>query len=455
MTYYTYLDLANAYEKQNNYYNAILAYQEIISRQETVCGGFNNIAVIFNNLGLQRHAFSFYSKAISHFEEGKCLLNSEAWKYYNNRAHYYSFLDKKELMYIDIKRALSLNPGFGEVFFAKTKFEILNNQKIDDNFEFNSFLPPEHEKAKLFYRTGMAYEKVRENQKALENFLKSDELKRSKESLYQIGKQYFNLGIFDEARKYFSLSQTYISFPAWHQREKAHDLLPELETQDSFREAYDKVSIQFGIVQMVDIVNSVGFILGNTWFNKFDTIKFEFKNCAIIPQKEDRVRFELDYIFYNGKYRPIAKCVEIHNHTNNPKFFEKKIFHCIVHGGQNTFKSFSNFKYILCYYPSRTFLPFAAIEQNLGRLAHFQLKRTGHIFMEISIEIQDLLPKVVSCKPIKPENKYATKKISSRSKRYSTNEHFDYSWTCSICDGDTSTGCQMSDPQNCPKGRGI
>ena len=28
-------------------------------------------------------------------------------------------------------------------------------------------------------------------------------------------------------------------------------------------------------------------------------------------------------------------------------------------------------------------------------------------------------------------------------------------WSCTVCDGDDETGCLMSDPQNCPYGRGI
>ena len=28
-------------------------------------------------------------------------------------------------------------------------------------------------------------------------------------------------------------------------------------------------------------------------------------------------------------------------------------------------------------------------------------------------------------------------------------------WSCHVCDGDDETGCLMSDPQNCPYGRGI
>lgn len=28
-------------------------------------------------------------------------------------------------------------------------------------------------------------------------------------------------------------------------------------------------------------------------------------------------------------------------------------------------------------------------------------------------------------------------------------------WSCPVCDGDDETGCLMSDPQNCPYGRGI
>jgi hypothetical protein len=33
--------------------------------------------------------------------------------------------------------------------------------------------------------------------------------------------------------------------------------------------------------------------------------------------------------------------------------------------------------------------------------------------------------------------------------------NFIKNWSCHVCDGDDETGCLMSDPQNCPYGRGI
>jgi hypothetical protein len=222
---------------------------------------------------------------------------------------------------------------------------------------------------------------------------------------------------------------------------------------------YTILNWNIGIVQFIDKQKGFGFVFGSTWFNSFDSIFFKLSNCVKIPNKGDRVRFAIKYTSHKGKYEATAEQIEPHNSFDILQHKLANTFHCIIHDKPNAFKASSDLKYIHIFYPQETLYPISLIANKLDENSRNSLHNEAYLFAEAQIQLQDnFIPEIVTLKPIENNNGFANKIVVKPTyghrRRYSRYPSYS-SWTCSICDGDAETGCQMSDPQNCPMGRGI
>jgi hypothetical protein len=108
----------------------------------------------------------------------------------------------------------------------------------------------------------------------------------------------------------------------------------------------------------------------------------------------------------------------------------------------------------------RTFIAYDRIADNLNSRLIEQLAKRGFAFIEIDMVVLDSGElEFNSIKEISIKNSFSNKYLKVRYdqfERKTSNWRGVHSkWSCFVCDGDEDTGCLMSDPQNCPNGRGI
>jgi tetratricopeptide (TPR) repeat protein len=396
MAYYSYLNMGVAYDNENNFFNAIQAYETAISREHCLLKGLNNIAVTLTQIGMQKEALFKLNRSISYHENGKIERDKEIWKDYTNRAKLLRILGKENDMQNDIQKSFQLNPEWANSWFEFARLRVHKGEFNYAEEAFTKAINLEPSKIYVWTTRGKFYELIGQYEKAIADFVKANELSTKKRiTLYNLGMSFFLSGNIQKANEcYIQCINKGENFPQ-----------------------FDEFSYQYGIVLFVDKVKGFGFILGSTFFNDYDRIYFKISDCFTIPNKGERVKFKCCYQMHKMQYTPSAKHIRVDNTITDHRFKKSKVYHAIISIKQNAFKSSDECKYIEIFYPNRTILPFSLVENKLDIVTIEQLNKVGYSFVELMVNISDSnIVELDYIKPIKLNNTYNCKVVSTRRK---------------------------------------
>ncbi len=479
MRYSTYINMGNAYDKEHNRYNAILAYQYAISKEEPINLALNNVTCTLFHIGLQFEALNKINKCISNFERGKGG-GRDPWMYYCNRGLLLGWLGKDEAMRSDLSKSLTYKSTASND--RNLAVYELKDGNIENAENLYSTAIEKSEPGELCFNLllrGEFYYVIKDFLSALTDFQQALELastdkpsatssRLAERATYFLGKIYHEMGDFYHSNKYYFslcklmlLSESHLG--KFDIPEDIDGFLDDLKNkkEDVFSESYPKYDdiTQVGIVLSIDEKKGFGFVLGKTIFNPYDSIYFRISDSQVGIKRGDRVKFQIGYHKRNGKYSVRVVKLQKHDSISDIRFRVHNIYHAVVVSKQCAFRS-NNTKYVEIFYPLRTFIAYDRIAANLNSRLIERITERGFAFIEIDMVVLDSGElEFNSIKEISIKNSFSDKYVQVRydqsERKISNWRGLRSKWSCFVCDGNEDTGCLMSDPQNCPNGKGI
>jgi len=473
MRYSTYINMGFAYDNEHNFYNAILAYQNAISKEESINLALNNVTCTLFEIGLQFEALNKINKCISNFERGKGG-GRDPWMYYCNRGLLLGWLGKDEAMRSDLSKSLTYKSNASN--HRNLAVYELKDGNIENAENLYSTAIEKSESRELCYNLllrGEFYYIIKDFSSALKDFQKALELAKisslSERITYFLGKVHHATGDFHRANEYYFslckmvfLSEMYLG--KFDILEDINGFLDDLKSknEDIFSESYPKYDdiAQVGIVLSIDETNGFGFVLGRTIFNPYDSMYFRISDSQAGLKQGDRVKFQIGYHKRNGKYSVRIVKLQKYDYISDIRFRVHNVYHAVIVSKQCAFRSNNNTKYVEIFYPLRTFIAYDRIADSLNSRLIEQLTKRGFAFIEIDMVVLDSGElEFNSIKEISIKNSFSNKYVQVRydqfERKTSNWRGVRSKWSCFACDGDEDTGCLMSDPQNCPNGKGI
>lgn len=423
----TYFKLGQTYASKNNYFNAIEAHLNSLTIDHDLASVLN-LGVIYDNIGLEKQAFNQYCIAIQNREKGKINNHLPPFEY-TNRAEMYRFMGKSDLMKSDIDKAFSYKKNISQAYKVLARNEIMNCN-FELGFEyFTKIIENDATKISSWRQRAEAYMLIGQYDKAITDYKKITEIiKKPVNSIYQIGKCYFESGNKELATEFYNL----------------------VPLAAEFKPSYEMPTYHYGIIQYIDIVKGFGFIFGPTWLNSFDSIFFKIKDVETSVKVGEKVRFELSYKKNNNLFKPNAKKIEVWNRISFPNFKKHLTYHGVIHYSQNAFRSDSELKYLYVFYPHNLYYPLDSLKPNINQTILNVAEKQGYVFVEFNLTIdENEFPTFSNIKQIEKENTYSYK-FKNNVKQENIDSSSNY-WKCNICDGDNETGCLYFDQTECPK----
>jgi tetratricopeptide (TPR) repeat protein len=416
------------YYNENNFFNAIQAHEMAISREHNLLRGLHNIAVILLKIGLQRESLFKLNRSIAYFESGRTEKDIEIWKYYMNRATLFRMLGKEKAMQNDIQKSFQFKPNFASSWLQIGIHKIHTGQFEEAEEAYSNAIQSDPSRAYLWMERGKFYQLIGEHEKAITAFIRGNELSTKKTvTLYNLGMAYYLSGNIPKANEHYTQC---------------------INKGENFQ-VYSEAIFEFGIVLSIDKSKGLGFILGRTFFNDYDSIYFKLSDAVTIPVKGDRVKFSCSYQMHKMQYTASAKNITIDNTIIDKRFKNNKIYHAIISIKQNAFKSSNDCKYVEVFYPHSTILPFSLVEGKLDMETIKQLNTNGYAFVELVINFAaNNIFELGYIKPIKYNNSHNNKVVSRSRTNRSYSSGNSSGRTCYVCGMDEwcgTDGCP-SDP---------
>ncbi|CAN5319624.1 hypothetical protein BH11BAC6_BH11BAC6_07970 [soil metagenome] len=249
----TYLNIGIEYDNENNFYNALKAYELAMEKESAIINGLCDVAVTLKQLGLQKQALETINQCIKQFE-----INPRSEKdlrpslYYSNRANLHRMTGNIELMNQDLELSMKYDLSSPFPYRIKGTLQLENCQNEEAIINYTKSIDCDKTYTAIESRAKL-FEILKYYDRAIEDYKTSMERFGRKNSLfYKIRKCYFMNGDIENAQVYYN---------------------EFLKTTKKYRNFYEK-SYSYGLISSYNITTGIGWILCNTYFNEFDNIFF-------------------------------------------------------------------------------------------------------------------------------------------------------------------------------------
>lgn len=439
------LNRGNYFKDRNNFFNALVAYNEALKKDnKKITGHFNSIGV-YIELGLFYIALKESEIAVRNFEDGASDNLVPDYRLYSSRAWMKMEFELYESMNEDIHRCESLKKS---PHLTTTIAKILYLLRSGKDVEIDSFVEETTLKYLSLDSLGyIAFEDIGDYGR-FHFFLSKvfEVMGNFEQAIVQINSA---IRINDTLLSYkYKLGE--LLFKSGNEFE-ANRIFDDLSRKSKKFLPYSFNQFEEGIITKTNRRGTKGTILTTSIFSGWDEIDFINTFPPNIKlEVGDLVSFKLDYYIVDGIRKGIAKNPKKTFSIHPRKLKSSTTFHCLINSTHNVNKNFNPTFFINVFYPEPFLFPFSMVVDKLSAENSELLNNKGFLFVEITFKIESSVVIVDQIKRISENNEFNFVDSPKPKKRMNSNRKSQSSGRiCRVCQMDEwcgTDGCPM-DPQ--------